>query len=91
MTRTLCLALVAGCLVATPGCSSCFGNSCRRPSFMEFRRDRGCGCEVDPCHAPPCGCEPCGSPAPCCEGGVVGGTVISPGPAPATAEPGTFS
>ena len=95
MTRVLCLLTAIGCLATLPGCSSCFGNNgCRRPSFMEFRNTgRGiyrheCGVPCDPCQAAPC-CEPCGSPAPCCEGVMEGGTVISPGQV--TTEPGTFS
>lgn len=94
MSRALCLAIALGCLAAAPGCSSCFGNnSCRRPSFMEFRGD---GCfnrqKPAPMAAPACGapaCDPCGAPAPCCEGG---GTAISaPISAPVVGEPGTFS
>ena len=95
MTRVVCLLTAIGCLATLPGCSSCFGNnSCRRPSFMEFRNTgRGiyrheCGAPCDPCQAAPC-CEPCGSPAPCCEGVMEGGTVISP--SQVTSEPGTFS
>jgi hypothetical protein len=96
MSRTLVLALAAGCLVAAPGCSSCFGNNaCRRPSFMEFRGDGCCSRrqepQMAPC-APPCGtpaCDPCGAPAPCCESG--GGMISAPAAAPAVGEPGTFS
>lgn len=96
MSRPLVLVLALVGLAAIPGCSSCFGsNSCRRPSFMEFRGD---GCfnrrqepQMAPC-GPPCGspaCDPCSAPAPCCEGG---GTVISsPASAPVVTEPGTFS
>jgi hypothetical protein len=95
MTRVMCLAIAAVSLAATPGCSSCMGsfNSCRRPSFMEFR---SCGREAEPCAAPAapvcapaCGptCEPaCGSPAPCCEGGM-----SAPAGAPIVGQPGTFS
>ena len=95
MIRVICLLTAVGCLATLPGCSSCFGNSCRRPSFMEFRNTgrriyrQECGVPCNPCGTPaPC-CEPCGSPAPCCEGVIEGGTVISPGPT--TGEPGTFS
>lgn len=89
MSRPVCLALILAALAAAPGCSSCFGNSCRRPSFMEFRSP--CRGQSDPCHMPACepACGPaCGTPAPCCEGG---GTVISsPSSAPMAGE-GTFS
>lgn len=98
MSRALCLAIALGCLAAAPGCSSCFGNnSCRRPSFMEFRGD-GCFNRQQPapmaapaCGAPACApaCDPCGAAAPCCEGG---GTAISmPASPPVVSEPGTFS
>ena len=91
MSRQMCLAIVLGCLVTAPGCCSCFGggNSCRRPSFMEFRSP--CRGQADPCHAPACepACGPAAAPAPCCEGG---GTVIhAPSSAPVVSEPGTFS
>ncbi len=95
MFRVICLLAAVGCLATLPGCSSCAGNSCRRPSFMEFRNTgrriyrQECGVPCDPCGTPtPC-CEPCGSAGPCCEGVMEGGTVISPGPV--TPEPGTFS
>lgn len=98
MSRCVCLAIILGSLAAAPGCSSCFGgaNSCRRPSFMEFRSPCSLGRPAAPaCGAPACGepaCAPaCGpSAAPCCE---EGGTVISsPDSAPAVvSEPGTFS
>jgi len=96
MSRSMCLAIVIGSLVAAPGCSSCFGgNSCRRPSFMEFRSPCSSGRPVAPaCGAPACepACGPACAPAaaPCCE---EGGTVISsPGSAPVVVgEPGTFS
>lgn len=97
MSRTLCLALALGCLVATPGCSSCFGNNnCRRPSFMEFRGD-GCFNRRQPapmaapaCGAPACApaCDPCAAPAPCSEGGTV---ISAPAATPVVSEPGTFS
>jgi len=99
MTRLICLLTALSCLVVLPGCSSCFGNSCRRPSFLEFRNtSRGlyrnncnapCNAPCEPCGTAPCGCEPCGSPTPCCEGGVESGTVI--GPTPVMSDPGTFS
>ena len=76
MSRTVCLAIILGSLVAAPGCSSCFGgaSSCRRPSFMEFRSPCSSRQSAPACAAPmaaPCApaCEPaCGpSAAPCCE------------------------
>lgn len=95
MSRTLCLAIALATLAAAPGCSSCLGggNSCRRPSFMEFRSP--CGQRSEPCAQPmaaPCApaCEPCGA-APCCEEGVISS---APGGLPAAAPaaaPGTFS
>jgi hypothetical protein len=95
MSRFVCLSLLLGGLVATSGCSSCFGgNSCRRPSFMEFRSP--CGGRSQPCTAPMAApmCEPacgpaCGAEAaPCCgEGGVMS----APMSAPIVGEPGTFS
>jgi hypothetical protein len=103
MSRAICLVLGLASLAAAPGCSSCFGggNSCRRPSFMEFRSP--CGQQAEPCQAPmaaPCGpvCDPCGPAAasgPCCEGAAMPGTVI-PGssggmPVMPAGEPGTFS
>jgi len=101
MKRVLCLLIALSCLASLPGCSSCFGNSCRRGSMMEFRNTgrgiyrrgcgtpSGCGTPCDPCQAAPCGCEPCGEAAPCCEGMMEGETVISP--SPTSSEPGTFS
>ena len=99
MSRTVCLAIILGSLVATPGCSSCFGggNSCRRPSFMEFRSpcSRGqetppaCGAPMAPaCGAPACGAPACG-PAPCCEQG--GAIMQSPSSGTVVSESGTFS
>jgi hypothetical protein len=98
MSRIVCLALGLAALAAAPGCSSCMGggNSCRRPSFMEFRSP--CGRQAEPCQAPmaaPCGpvCEPCGpaaAPAPCCDGAVGSGHPVGMPMAPA-GEPGTFS
>jgi hypothetical protein len=100
MGRTLLLALVVSSLAIAHGCSG-FGNSCRRPSFMEFQ---GGGClnrrqhpqpQIAPCGQPACApcatpaCEPCGSPAPCCEGG--GEMISSPMSAPVVSDPGTFS
>jgi len=95
MSRNVCLAIALAALAAAPGCSSCFGggNSCRRPSFMEFRSP--CGRRAEPCPPPmaaPCGpvCEPCGA-APCCEEGVIS---TLPGGVPVgqpVGEPGTFS
>ena len=105
MTRSLCLAIVLGSLVAAPGCSSCFGgfNSCRRPSFMEFRSPcsggrmiggaaPACGPQMAPaCGAPACApaCDPCGSASPC--GGEEGMIISSPASAPVVTEQGTFS
>ncbi len=91
MARALCLAIAVATLAAAPGCSSCFGSSCRRPSFMEFR---SCGSPAPaPCAAPVCApaCEPacgpaCESAAPCCEGGM-----SAPVGAPVMGQPGTFS
>lgn len=65
------LLIAAASLASAPGCSSCFGsaNSCRRPSFMEFRspcaRSSGAGClggaAAAPCGAPAQPCQPaCG-------------------------------
>jgi len=98
MVRFVCLALGLATLAAAPGCSSCMGggNSCRRPSFMEFRSP--CGRQGEPCQAPmaaPCGpvCDPCGpaaAPAPCCDGAVMPGHPAGMPMAPA-GEPGTFS
>ena len=50
MSRFVCLALGLAALAAAPGCSSCMGggNSCRRPSFMEFRSP--CSQQAQPCH-----------------------------------------
>jgi hypothetical protein len=95
MLRFGCLALALAALAAAPGCSSCFGNSCRRPSFMEFRSP----CGRNECAAPmaaPCGpvCDPCGpasAPAPCCEGGFSTMPGDMPVGAPISHEPGTFS
>lgn len=87
MSRSLGLVVALVALVAAPGCSSCLGgfNSCRRPSFMEFRSP--CRGQPEPCAAP--ACEPACAPAPCCEGG---GEVISgPMSAPVVGEQGTFS
>ena len=99
--RSLCLLIALGSLAAAPGCSSCFGsaNSCRRPSFMEFRSPCGGG---SPCAAPqpqPQPCQPaCGAPmhepacgpacGPCGEGG---GMMSAPSSMPIVVEPGTFS
>ncbi len=106
MTRSLCLAIVLGSLVAAPGCSSCFGgsSSCRRPSFMEFRSPcsggRAMGGAAPACApqmAPACGAPACGAPAcdPCGSAapcGGEGGTIISsPASAPVVTEQGTFS
>lgn len=91
MSRTVCLVIALGCLAAAPGCSSCLGGSCRRPSFMEFRSP--CRGDRDPCHHQP-SCEPmpaCGpacGPAPCCEEGSVGMPAAS---GPMIVEQGTFS
>lgn len=95
MKRTLCLLIALSCLATLPGCSSCFGNGCRRSSFMEFRNTgrgiyhRECGTPCSPCNAAPCGCEPCGNSAPCCEGVMEEGTVVRP--STTMSEPGTFS
>ena len=91
MSRSLCLVLIFGSLVAAPGCSSCFGrNDCRRASFMEFRSP--CRGQADPCHAPVCepACGPaCGSPCDSCgEGGAI---ISGPSSAPVVGESGTFS
>jgi len=89
MSRFVCLTLMLGGLVATSGCSSCFGgNSCRRPSFMEFRSP--CGERSAPCAAPVCepACGPAAGAAPCCEEGRV---ISAPMGAPIMGEPGTFS
>lgn len=93
MARALCLAIAVATLAAAPGCSSCFGSSCRRPSFMEFR---SCGSPAPaPCAAPAPTCAPtcepacgpaCESAAPCCEGGM-----SAPIGAPVVGQPGTFS
>lgn len=98
MSRSLCLAIVLGCLAAAPGCGSCFGgfNSCRRPSFMEFRSPCSSRAPLAaPLMAPPCGqpagapaCDPCQSAAPCCD---EGGVISSPASAPVVHEQGTFS
>jgi len=84
MSRYVCLAVILGGLVASSGCSSCFGGAgCRRPSFMEFRSpcQRGSGPMAPPLVAPgyapaaaPCGpvCEPACGPAPCCNEGGMG-------------------
>lgn len=96
MSRSVCLAIVLGSLVAAPGCSSCFGGlgGCRRPSFMEFRSP--CRGQAEPCHAPVCepACGPAAAPA-CgsgCDACGEGGTVVAP-PAsgPVGGEAGTFS
>jgi hypothetical protein len=103
MSRCVCLAIILGSLAAAPGCSSCFGgaNSCRRPSFMEFRSPCSSGRPMAPaCGAPSCGAPACGEPAcapacgpsaaPCCEEG--GAVMSSPESAPVVVgEPGTFS
>jgi hypothetical protein len=95
MSRTVCLTILLGSLVAAPGCSSCFGgfSSCRRPSFMEFRSP--CRGQAEPCHAAPV-CEPACGPAcgpaaggGCCEEG--GAVMSAPVSAPIVGEPGTFS
>ncbi|MFM8434057.1 MAG: hypothetical protein ACKOBP_01755 [Planctomycetia bacterium] len=102
MSRSLCLALMLASLAAAPGCSSCFGgfNSCRRPSFMEFRspcssRAPMAAPMAAPMMAPPCGapacapaCDPCQSAAPCCE---EGGVISSPASTPVVHQQGTFS
>ena len=94
MSRTLCLALILGSLAAAPGCSSCFGggNSCRRPSFMEFRSPCSRGQETGPAcgapMAPACGAPAC-APAPCCEEG--GAIMSSPSSGTVVSESGTFS
>lgn len=98
MCRSVCLAIVVASLAAAPGCTSCFGgNSCRRPSFMEFRSpcSRGSG----QCHdMGPAPCQPacgpahdggCGSAAPCCGEG--SGGMAVPGSAPVVVDQGTFS
>jgi hypothetical protein len=85
MSRSVCLAIVFGSLVAASGCSGAFAG-CRRPSFMEFRSP--CRRQAEPCQ-PACepACGPAMGGAPCCgEGGVVPG-----GSAPIVSEPGTFS
>jgi len=63
MYRTLCLVIALGSLAAAPGCSSCMGsaNSCRRPSFMEFRSP--CSGGGSPCAAPQPACQPACQPA----------------------------
>ena len=85
MARAWCLiALLAG-LVAAPGCSSCFGGGCRRPSFMEFGSCLGGGCRspapvvysapmAPACGTSSCGgCDECGqAAAPCCDEGMIG-------------------
>jgi hypothetical protein len=89
MSRSVCLAIILGSLVAAPGCSGAFA-SCRRPSFMEFRSP--CRRQAEPCQPacePACGpaCGPAVGGAPCCgEGSVMPG-----GSAPIVTEPGTFS
>ena len=98
MTRALCLVIAVASLAAAPGCSSCMGSNCRRPSFMEFR---SCGSTPAPCAAPAAVCAPacepacepacgpaCESAAPCCEGG---GGMSVPAGAPMMGQPGTFS
>ena len=95
MMRFICLLTAIGCLVILPGCSSCCGNSCRRPSFLEFRNaskglyqngcNTPCSSPCEPCGAAPRGCEPCGNSSPCCEGGIESGTVIGPTMSPTTA------
>lgn len=107
MSRFVCLAFILSGLVASSGCSSCFGGGgCRRPSFMEFRSP--CRPRSEPMGAPlfapgpapmgpACGpaCEPACGPAPCCnEGGVgmgMGGVIMESTPALPAGEPGTFS
>jgi len=93
MSRSVCLALVLGSLVAAPGCSSCFGggnSSCRSPSFMEFRSP--CRGQAAPCPAPACepACGPACGPA-CNSCGEGGGMMSAPTSAPIVGEPGTFS
>jgi len=100
MSRLVCLAIALSALTAVPGCSSCFGGSCRRPSFMEFRSPCGRRSEPMPMAAP-CGpvCDPCGpmmgpamGPAPCCdEGPMLRGTPGVPVSPRVSDEPGTFS
>jgi hypothetical protein len=100
MCRALCLMIALGSLAAAPGCSSCFGsaNSCRRPSFMEFRSPCSGGGSMSPA---PCGpacapaCEPACGPA-CGSGcgsgcGESGAMMMSPSSSPVVVEQGTFS
>lgn len=91
MLRFGCLALALAALAAAPGCSSCMGGNCRRPSFMEFRSPCGGG-DCPPPMAAPCGpvCDPCGgmpAAAPCCDGGMSS----MPMGAPVSHAEGTFS
>lgn len=98
MCRSLCLVIALVSLAAAPGCSSCFGNanSCRRPSFMEFRTP--CTGGSSPCAAPtqqPCQPAfgvPMAEPAcgPAC-GSCGEGVMSTPASAPVVVEPGTFS
>ncbi len=99
MSRGVCLAIVLASLAAAPGCTSCFGgNSCRRPSFMEFRSpcSRGAGGCQD---AGPAPCQPacgpahdggCGSGCGSGCGEATGGMAV-PGSAPVVMDQGTFS
>jgi hypothetical protein len=93
MSRSLCLALVVVSLAAAPGCSSCFGSSCRRPSFMEFRSPCSGRQEAAPVCAPACepACGPACGAAPCCEGGAVSGGVGPSSTPVVVGEQGTFS
>ena len=97
MVRFGCLALALAALAAAPGCSSCMGGNCRRPSFMEFRSPCSRG-ECPPPMAAPCGpvCEPCGpacgpAPGPCCEWGISTMPTEIPMGSPISQEQGTFS
>jgi len=54
MSRIVSCVMVLAVVVTASGCN-CFGSSCRRPSFMEFRSP-GCGgwCETAPACGPEC-------------------------------------
>jgi hypothetical protein len=61
MSRIVWCVMVVVVAVTATGCN-CFGSSCRRPSFMEFRSPAGCGwCETAPMCGPDCvpACDPC--------------------------------
>lgn len=61
MSRIVSCVMVMAVVVTATGCN-CFGSSCRRPSFMEFRSP-ACGgwCESAPVCGPECmpACDPC--------------------------------